>query len=81
MMAPIVKLSEKTLLPLSLVISIGTGVYWAGGLERRVEAHNEQITEVKVEVKSDQSERNKFYQEVLQRLTAIESKLEARHNR
>lgn len=76
-MSKIMELSEKTLVPLSLIGSVCWAIFWAGGLEKRVDAYAEKVGEVKVE----QRERNKYFEEILQRLAAIESELKGLHNK
>jgi hypothetical protein len=62
------QISEKTLLPISLVITIIGGVIWLSVMYQKVEAH--QISLQQVEIKQDT-----FEADVIDRLARIETLL------
>lgn len=37
------QITEKTLVPISLVIAIASAVWWAAGIEKRVEANQKEM--------------------------------------
>ena len=71
-------LSEKTLIPISLVITIIGGVVWLTTLWFRTEAQAQNIAEVKAEQKSLVREVQDNNKEVMKKLIELEVKLGVR---
>lgn len=68
-------ISENTLIPISLVITILGGVVWLTTLWFRSEAHAEMIAEIRAEQKSLAQEVRENNREVMRKLIELELKL------
>lgn len=68
-------ISEQTLIPISLVVTIIGGVVWLTTLWFRSEAHAEIISELKAEQRAISQEVRVNNQEVMKKLIELEIKL------
>lgn len=59
------KITEDTLLPLSLVITLGTAIYWASGVATKLEAASVAV-----------SDHTRIVQSIDRRLSRIEGRLD-----
>jgi len=69
------KITENTLLPISLIILIGGGIFWISAMWSQVQASSDEIKDIKVnqsKMNDDVVSQNK---EIIQRLTRIEERL------
>ena len=62
------KVSENTLIPISLVLTIIGGVFWLTSMYSKVEAHEATLLHI-------HDAQQKFQEEVIDRLARIETKL------
>lgn len=71
------KLTENTLIPLSLVITIIGGVVWLSVMYQRVEAHQEKLGHIEQQQDHIVEKQKLFESEVIDRLARIETKQDA----
>lgn len=70
------KITENTLIPISLVITILGGVVWLSTLWARTEAHAEKISKLQVQQESMMKQVTDSNIELVKQLARIEAKLE-----
>lgn len=69
------KITENTLLPISLIVLIGGGIFWISAMWSQVQASSDEIKDIKTnqsKMSDDVINQNK---EIIQRLTRIEERL------
>ena len=73
------KITEKTLIPISLLLVVMGGVFWLSSLYAKVGDHDEILNRILREQKTSQFGEDQFKAEVIDRLARIETKLETKH--
>ncbi len=66
------RITEKTLVPISLMIAISGGIIWLSAMWFRGESTASEVNQFKSEYKLNQKEQSDLAREILQRLSRIE---------
>ena len=72
------KITENTLLPLSLVSILIGGIFWLSTMYSKVEAHEDNLNKIQNQQTAFIASDNNFKEEVIDRLARIETKLESK---
>lgn len=70
--------TEKTLIPLSLVITISGGVFWLTNIYSKQEANAQELIQLKNKFESKQERIDDLLSDILQRVTRIEEAVKRR---
>jgi len=71
------KITEATLIPISLVVAIIGGVVWLSVMYQRVEAHQEKLQVIDKKQDGIVEKQKLFEHEIIDRLARIETKQDA----
>lgn len=71
-------ISEKTLLPISLVITLSGGVFWLTNIYSKQEANAQELSSLKNKMDSKQEKIDILLSDILQRVTRIEEAVKRR---
>ncbi len=72
------KISESTVLPISLIITIVTLSYWVSGVANKADNANASFNKLEMAYNSSETIRSQRDREIIERLTRIETLLENR---
>lgn len=69
------KITESTLLPISLVIVIIAAAFWLAGMSEKVEAHDKRLDQQDETIATIRTGDDSFKSEVIDRLARIETEV------